>query len=190
MEILDPPTTHLIANIDDLIEVPVGGTEEMEYLEEETGESADSRPLAAVPLRPWQATSFQEWYMVDTPNTSHADDLEDPHYEMPGGEDEEQHTEEPTGREGNDKDIRALDIPLGSPRHDHARLRIMKSLGKVSRKKCCLERRANELDSEQYQAAEQERKTTPTVTKAALALKGRRMKDAMKNAIELNSSSY
>lgn len=74
----DPHTTHLIAIIEDFTKVLVGATEEMEDLEEETGESADSRPPAIVPLRMWQATSIQEWYMVDTPNVSNDDD---PHYE-------------------------------------------------------------------------------------------------------------
>lgn len=93
--------------------------------------------------------------MVGTPNTSQHDDLEDPDYEMLEGEHEEQHVEEPAAGEDSKlsgKNIQELDIPLSSPRHDHARLRAMKSLGKVSREKRHLERRAVELDDawEQY----------------------------------------
>lgn len=56
-----------------------GATEEMEDLQEEVGESADSWPLAAVPLHPWQATSVLDYYMVDMPHDSQGTE-DDPDY--------------------------------------------------------------------------------------------------------------
>lgn len=40
-----------------------------------------------------------------------------------------------------DRDIKALDIPLGRPRRDHARMRVLEAVGNALKEKRRLERR-------------------------------------------------
>jgi hypothetical protein len=66
----DPPTTHLVANIEDLTEVLQNCSDEVDDMDEEVGESSGSPPAATTPMGKWTATSTYDIYMVDTPHSS------------------------------------------------------------------------------------------------------------------------
>lgn len=70
VDFFDPPTTHIVANVEDLTDDMEGTVDETEDMDEEIGESADNPPTATTPSGNWMATSTYDIYMVDTPCAS------------------------------------------------------------------------------------------------------------------------
>ena len=61
-EIHSPPTTHLIATVDDLIDISDLDSEDIDGMDDDAGD--EEEPL---PTGHWTATSSYDIYMVDTP---------------------------------------------------------------------------------------------------------------------------
>ena len=64
-EIHSPPTTHLIATIDDLTDMLDFGFEDIDGMDADGGEEQEPPPTGH-----WTATSSYDIYMVDTPKES------------------------------------------------------------------------------------------------------------------------
>ena len=74
-EICSPPTTHLIATIEDLTDMLDYDSEDIDGMDNDAGEEqAQKPPLTGC----WTATSSYDVYMVDTPKEVNGDDKEDP----------------------------------------------------------------------------------------------------------------
>src|SRR4051812_13812769 len=67
-EIQSPPTTHLIATVDDLTDMLDFGSEDFDGMDDEGGDEQESAPLGR-----WTATSSYDIYMVDTPKDGDGD---------------------------------------------------------------------------------------------------------------------
>ena len=63
-----PPTTHLIANVDDLTDMLDFNSEDIDGMDDDAGEEQEP-PLT----RRWTATSSYDIYMVDTPKETNGD---------------------------------------------------------------------------------------------------------------------
>src|SRR4051812_25111333 len=61
-EIQSPPTTHLVATVDDLTDMLDFGSEDFDGMDDEVGEEQEPAPVGH-----WTATSSYDIYMVDTP---------------------------------------------------------------------------------------------------------------------------
>src|SRR4051812_3246165 len=61
-EIQSPPTTHLIATVDDLTDMLDFGSEDFDGMDDEGGDEQESTPVGR-----WTATSSYDIYMVDAP---------------------------------------------------------------------------------------------------------------------------
>src|SRR3954463_11485570 len=61
-EIQSPPTTHLIATVDDLTDMLDFGSEDFDGMDDEGGGEQESAPVGH-----WTATSLNDVFMVDTP---------------------------------------------------------------------------------------------------------------------------
>ena len=68
-EIRYPPTTHLIATVDDLTDVLDFDSEDIDGMDDDAGESQE--PLLT---GQWTATSSYDIYMVDTPKETNGDE--------------------------------------------------------------------------------------------------------------------
>lgn len=66
--------THLVANIKDLTEVLKSDSEQVDYMEEQVGESSDCQRKGNTPTGKWSTTCTYDIYMVDTPRSSDGDD--------------------------------------------------------------------------------------------------------------------
>ena len=64
-EIHSPPTTHLIATVDDLTDMLVFDSEDIDGMDDDAGEEQEPLPTGS-----WTATSSYDIYMVDTPKES------------------------------------------------------------------------------------------------------------------------
>ena len=64
-EIGPPPTTHLIATVDDLTDMLDFGSEDINCMDDDAGEEQEPPPIGR-----WTATSSYDIYMVDTPKES------------------------------------------------------------------------------------------------------------------------
>ena len=64
-EIHSPPTTHLIATVDDLTDMLDFGSEDIEGMDDDAGEEQEPPPIGS-----WTATSSYDIYKVDTPKES------------------------------------------------------------------------------------------------------------------------
>ena len=64
-EILYPPTTHLIATVDDLTDMLDFGSEDIVGMDDDAGDEQEPPPTGR-----WTATSSYDIYMVDTPKES------------------------------------------------------------------------------------------------------------------------
>ena len=64
-EIRSPPTTHLIAIVDDFTDMLDFGSEDIDGMDDDAGEEEEPPPT-----RPWTATTSYDIYMVDTPKES------------------------------------------------------------------------------------------------------------------------
>ena len=61
-EIQNPPTTHFIATVDDLTDMPDFGSEDIDSMDDDGGDTDEPTPIGH-----WTATSSHDVYMVDTP---------------------------------------------------------------------------------------------------------------------------
>ena len=66
-KIRSPPTTHLIATIDDLTDMLDFGSEDIDGMDDDAGEEQEPLPTGR-----WTATSSYDIYMVDTPKKTMA----------------------------------------------------------------------------------------------------------------------
>ena len=64
-EIRSPPTTHLIAIVDDLTDMLDFDSEDIDSMDDDVGDKHEPAPI-----RHWTATSSHDVYMVDTPKGS------------------------------------------------------------------------------------------------------------------------
>src|SRR3954462_3508495 len=67
-EIQSPPTTHLIATVDDLTDMLDFGSEDFNGMDDEGGDEQESAPVGR-----WTATSSYDIYMVDAPKDGDGD---------------------------------------------------------------------------------------------------------------------
>src|SRR3954468_18985426 len=67
-EIQSPPTTHLIATVDDLTDMLDFGSEDFDGMDDEGGDEQESTPVGR-----WTATSSYDIYMVDAPKDGDGD---------------------------------------------------------------------------------------------------------------------
>ena len=69
-EICRPPTTHLVATIDDLTDMLDFDSEDIDGMDDDAG--VEEEP---VPTGHWTATSSYDIYMVDTPKEGNGDEI-------------------------------------------------------------------------------------------------------------------
>ena len=67
-EIRSPPTTHLIATVDDLTDMLDFGSEDIDGMDDDAGDEQEPPPTGR-----WTATSSYDIYMVDTPKEGDGD---------------------------------------------------------------------------------------------------------------------
>ena len=67
-EIRSPPTTHLVATVDDLTNMLDFGSEDIDGMDDDAGNEQEPPPT-----RHWTATSSYDIYMVDTPKEGDGD---------------------------------------------------------------------------------------------------------------------
>src|SRR4051812_26586020 len=61
-EIRTPPTTHLVATVDDLTDMLDFGSEDIDGMDDDAGDKQEPPPTER-----WSATSSYDIYMADTP---------------------------------------------------------------------------------------------------------------------------
>ena len=71
-EIQSPPTTHLVATVDDLTDMLDFDSEDIDGMDDDAGD--DQEPA---PIRHWKATPTHDVYMVDTPKGSDNEEQRD-----------------------------------------------------------------------------------------------------------------
>ena len=71
-EIRCPPTTHLVASVDDLTDMLDFDSEDIDDMDDDAGEVQEP-----VPTRRWIATSPHDIYMVDTPKENNNEERQD-----------------------------------------------------------------------------------------------------------------
>ena len=67
-EIRCPPTTHLVATVDDLTDMLDFGSEDIDGMDDDAGDEQEPPPTGR-----WTATSSYDIYMVDTPKEGNGD---------------------------------------------------------------------------------------------------------------------
>src|SRR3954471_24158775 len=67
-EIQSPPTTHLIATVDDISDMLDFGSEDFDCMDDEGGDEEEPAPVGR-----WTATSSYDLYMVDDPKEGDGD---------------------------------------------------------------------------------------------------------------------
>ena len=67
-EIRDPPTTHLVATVDDLTDMLDFGSEDIDGMDDDAGDEQEPPPTGR-----WTATLSYDIYMVDTPKEGDGD---------------------------------------------------------------------------------------------------------------------
>ena len=79
-EIRRPPTTHLVATVDDLTDMLDFGSEDFDGMDDEAGDEQDPPPSGN-----WTTTSSYDIYMVDTPKEANGDEKaeDDPSKKQP-----------------------------------------------------------------------------------------------------------
>ena len=79
-EIRNPPTTHLVATVDDQTDMLDFDSKDIDGMDADEGD--DEEPM---PTRPWKATSSYDIYMVDTPKAGDGDEKkeDDPSKKQP-----------------------------------------------------------------------------------------------------------
>ena len=71
-EIHDPPTTHLVATVDDLTDMLDFDSEDIDSMDDDAGEEQEPSPTGR-----WTATSSHDIYMVDTPKENNDEERKD-----------------------------------------------------------------------------------------------------------------
>ena len=71
-EIRRPPTTHLVATVDDLTDTPDSDSEDIDGMDDDAG--VEEEPL---PTGHWTPTSSHDVYMVDTPKENNDEEQKD-----------------------------------------------------------------------------------------------------------------
>ena len=71
-EICPPPTTHLIATVDDLTDMLDFGSEDIDGMDDDVGEEHEPPPTGR-----WTATSSYNIYMVDTTKENNDEERKD-----------------------------------------------------------------------------------------------------------------
>ena len=75
-----PPTSHLIATVEDLTDMLDYGSEDIDGMDDDAGEErAENPPFTGR----WTATSSYDVYMVDTPKENNGDNEKDPVEDKP-----------------------------------------------------------------------------------------------------------
>ena len=79
-EIRSPPTTHLVATVDDLTDMLDFDSEDIDGMDNDAGEEREPSPIGR-----WTATSSYDIYMVDTPKEDNGDETgeDDPYKKQP-----------------------------------------------------------------------------------------------------------
>ena len=79
-EIRSPPTTHLIATVDDLTDMLNFDSEDIDGMDDDAGDEQEPPPTGR-----WTATSSYDIYMVDTPKEGNGDETteDDPSKKQP-----------------------------------------------------------------------------------------------------------
>ena len=67
-EIRRPPTTHLVATVDDLTDMLDFDSEDIDGMDADAGDDQEPAPIGH-----WKATSSYDIYMVDTPKEGNGD---------------------------------------------------------------------------------------------------------------------
>ena len=73
-----PPTTHLIATVDDLTDMLDFDSEDINGMDDDAGEEEEPPPTGR-----WTATSSYDIYMVDTPKEDNGEDKKEPVEDKP-----------------------------------------------------------------------------------------------------------
>ena len=71
-EIQGPPTTHLVATVDDLTDMLDCDSEDIDGMDDDAGDDQEPAPTGH-----WKATSTYDVYMVDTPKGSDNEEQRD-----------------------------------------------------------------------------------------------------------------
>ena len=71
-EIQSPPTTHLVATVDDLTDMLDYDSEDIDGMDDDAGDDQEPAPTGH-----WKATSTHDVYMVDTPKGSDNEEQRD-----------------------------------------------------------------------------------------------------------------
>ena len=71
-EIQSPPTTHLVATVDDLTDMLDFDSEDINGMDDDAGDDQEPAPTGH-----WKATSSYDIYMVDTPKGSDNEEQRD-----------------------------------------------------------------------------------------------------------------
>ena len=71
-EIRDPPTTHLVATVDDLTDMLDFDSEDIDGMDDDAGEEQEPSPTGR-----WTTASSHDIYMVDTPKDNNDEERKD-----------------------------------------------------------------------------------------------------------------
>ena len=77
-EIRCPPTTHLVATVDDLTDMLDFDSKDIDGMDDDAGDDQEPAPIGH-----WKTTSSYDIYMVDTPKEDNGDDKKDPVEDKP-----------------------------------------------------------------------------------------------------------
>ena len=79
-EIRGPPTTHLVAIVDDLTDMLDFDSKDIDGMDDDAGDAQEPPPIGR-----WTATSSYDIYMVDTPKEANGDETaeDDPSKKQP-----------------------------------------------------------------------------------------------------------
>ena len=79
-EIRCPPTTHLVATVDDLTDMLDFDSEDIDGMDDDVGDKHEPAPIGH-----WKATSSYDIYMVDKPKEGNGDEIaeDDPSKKQP-----------------------------------------------------------------------------------------------------------
>ena len=114
-EIRAPPTTHLVATVDDLTDMLDFGSEDIDGMDDDAGDEQEPPPTGH-----WTATSSYDIYMVDTPKEDDGDKMED---KTPGQKPKQRrrHRSKSSHSKNSDNITRKIDRPVNSKGNDDHR---------------------------------------------------------------------
>ena len=112
-EIRSPPTTHLVATIDDLIDMLDFDSEDINGMDDDAGDKPEPLPIGR-----WTATSSHDVYMVDTPREGNGEETtEDAPSKQPRRR-RQQRRPKSRHSKNSDTSARGNNSPLDSGRND------------------------------------------------------------------------